>query len=112
MIERKIDPKELKNITILYVEDDTGIRTQMSQILNKLFKKVYVAVDGGDGIVVYKKHIDEIDVVVTDINMPNINGLDMIKKINTLNKSIATIVTTAHSDSKNMINAAKYSSWY
>ncbi|MGB3752112.1 MAG: response regulator [Arcobacteraceae bacterium] len=105
MKDRKIDPKELKNITILYVEDDVGIRTQMSQVLNKLFKKAYVGIDGADGIVVYKKYMDEIDVVVTDINMPNINGLDMVKKINTLNKSIATIVTSADSDSSNILNA-------
>jgi len=101
----KLDSKQLKNITILYVEDDLLVREQTEKILKKLFKKVYVAVDGKEGLELYKEFISNIDVVVTDINMPNMNGLDMIKEINNLNKSIPTIVTTAHSDSHNLIKA-------
>ena len=101
----KLDSKQLKSITILYVEDDILVREQTEKILKKLFKKVYVAVDGKDGLESYKKFMSNIDIVITDINMPNINGLDMIKEINNLNKSIPTIVTTAHSDSHNLIKA-------
>ena len=101
----KLDSKQLKSITILYVEDDLLVREQTEKILKKLFKKVYVAVDGKEGLELYKEFISNIDVVITDINMPNINGLDMIKEINNLNKSIPTIVTTAHSDSHNLIKA-------
>lgn len=101
----KLDTKQLQHITILYVEDDEMVRSQTEKILDKLFKKVYVGVDGQNGLDIYKENIDEIDIVITDINMPNMNGLDMIKEINILNNSIATIVTTAHSDSVNLLQA-------
>jgi len=101
----KLDTKELKNITVLYVEDNDTVRTQTEKIFNKLFKKSYVGVDGVEGFKLYQEHMLEIDVIVTDINMPNLSGLDMIKKINKFNNSIATIVTTAHSDSDNLLKA-------
>ncbi|MGB5867121.1 MAG: response regulator [Arcobacteraceae bacterium] len=100
-----LDTKQLQHITILYVEDDEMVRSQTQKILDKLFKKVYVGVDGQNGLDIYKENIDEIDIVVTDINMPYMNGLDMIKQINTINTSIPTIVTTAHSDSVNLLQA-------
>jgi len=101
----KLDSKQLKHIRILYVEDDSTIRNQTKKILDKLFKKIYVAEDGEEGFAVYKEHSADIDIIVTDINMPKINGLDMIKNINSINNSIPTIVTTAHSDSKYLLEA-------
>jgi len=100
-----IDTKELKNITVLYVEDNDMVRVQTEKILKKLFKKTYVSVDGIDGFKLYAKYIHEIDIIVTDINMPNLGGLDMVKRIKALNPSIATIVTTAHTDSENLLKA-------
>ena len=101
----KLDTKELKNITILYVEDDQLIREQTWAILNKLFKKVFSAYDGVNGLEIFKEHKNEIDVIVTDINMPNMNGLEMIEAINKIDSSLPTIVTTAHTDSSFLINA-------
>jgi response regulator RpfG family c-di-GMP phosphodiesterase len=101
----KLDSKQLKSIAILYVEDDDIVRDQTTKILKKLFKKVYIGIDGKNGLELYIKHINNIDIVITDINMPKINGLDMISEINNLNKSIPTIVTTAHSDAKNLLKA-------
>ncbi len=101
----KLDTKELKNITLLYVEDDVLIREQTKIILTKLFKKVFCADDGQNGLELFKEHQNEIDVIVTDINMPNMNGLEMIEQINILKSSIPTIVTTAHTDSNYLINA-------
>ncbi|RLA80550.1 MAG: hypothetical protein DRG78_10760 [Epsilonproteobacteria bacterium] len=101
----KLDTKELKTITLLYVEDDDVVRSQIKPLMNKLFKKLFIAVDGVDGLEQYKQHQNDIDIIVTDINMPNMNGLDMIEKINELNTSIPVIVTTAHTDSKFILDA-------
>ncbi len=101
----KLDTKELKNITLLYVEDDQLIREQTNKILTKLFKKVFCAYDGKNGLEIFKEYQNEIDVIVTDINMPHLNGLEMIEEINKLQNSIPTIVTTAHTDSNYLINA-------
>jgi len=101
----KLDTKELKTITILYVEDDDLIRTQTFNVFEKLFKNIFVAVDGEDGLTQYKKFQNEIDIVVTDINMPKLNGLEMVEKINDIKLNIPVIVTTAHTDSSFLMNA-------
>ena len=101
----KLDTKELKTITLLYVEDDILIREQTNKILTKLFKKVFCAYDGQNGLEIFKENGKEIDVIVTDINMPNLNGLEMIRAINKLQSSLPTIVTTAHTDSSYLIDA-------
>lgn len=101
----KLDTKELKKITILYVEDDQIVREQTTIVMQKLFKKAFIAQDGVEGLELFKEHKDEIDIVVSDINMPNMNGLEMIKHINEINAQIPTIVTTAHTDSKFVIDA-------
>ena len=102
----KLDTKELKTITLLYVEDDELIRKQTATLFEKIFKKLYLAEDGQSGLETFIAHKDDIDVVVTDINMPRLNGLDMIEKIDQIGDFlIPNIVTTAHTDSKNLLNA-------
>ncbi len=101
----KLDTKELKTITILYVEDDTIVRRHIKQALEKIFLKVFVGVNGEEGFEIFKENQEEIDVVISDINMPIRNGLDMIKDINELNNSIPTIITTAHTDSSLLLDA-------
>jgi PAS domain S-box-containing protein len=101
----KLDTKELKKITILYVEDDDIVRGQTYAVMSKVFKHTYFAKDGVEGLEVFKAHKDEIDIVVSDINMPNMNGLEMIEHINNIRAQIPTIVTTAHTESKYLMNA-------
>lgn len=101
----KLDTKELKSISILYVEDDDLVREQTFNLFDKLFKNVFVAIDGQDGLEKFNLHKDDIDIIVTDINMPILNGFEMIKEIYNTIKTIPIIVTTAHTDSKNLINA-------
>ena len=102
----KLDTKKLKTITLLYVEDDEAIRTQTFLLFEKIFKKVYVAQDGQVGLDTYTKNQDNIDIIVSDINMPNMSGLVMIENINNIQKiSIPKIITTAHTDSENLLNA-------
>ncbi len=75
----------LKNISILYVEDENDVRDFTSKILNPLLKKVFIAQDGEEGLKVFQENKDEIDLIVSDINMPKMDGLSMcdaIKKIN------------------------------
>ena len=101
----QLNTKELKTISVLYVEDDEFIRTQTVTLFKKLFKKVFSASNGVEGLAVFKNNKNEIDIVVTDINMPSMNGLEMIKQINIIESAIPTVVTTAHTDPEYMINA-------
>lgn len=101
-----LDTKELKTITLLYVEDDKMVRTHTLKLFEKIFKKVYVAEDGADGLEVFKKHQDEVEIVVSDINMPNLNGLEMVEKIKDISThNIPVVFTTAYTDSEYLQNA-------
>jgi response regulator RpfG family c-di-GMP phosphodiesterase len=105
------DKDFLKTLTVLYVEDDDSIRTSLGNILKKVFKDVIECVDGKDGISnyeLYTRDMDmQFDVIITDINMPHINGLEMVKKIREHNQDIPVIMTTAHGESNYLMEAIK-----
>ncbi len=96
--------EELKNITVLYVEDEDDIRKTTSQTLDKLFKKIYLASNGEEGLDVFNQHKSEIDIIVSDINMPKKDGLAMVSDI-LLANNIPVIITTAYTDEKFLLKA-------
>ncbi len=100
----KLDLQYLKTITILYVEDEPSIRESITRTFEMLFKKVYIAEDGQVGIDIFNKHKEDIEIVISDINMPNKNGIDMIKDILTI-KQVPIIITTAHDDKSYLYQA-------
>ena len=94
-----IDKNLLNKFTLLYVEDDDVIRTELSSILENLFKSVKIASNGKEALRTYLENQDDIDIIVSDINMPELNGIEMIKKIREIKDNVPAIFTTAHSDS-------------
>lgn len=102
-----INKELLEKFTLLYVEDDDVIRTELSSILSNFFKKVFVASDGKEGLRTYLENKDSIDIILTDINMPLLNGLDMVKKIRSIKDNVPVIFATAYSDSEFLIDAIK-----
>jgi len=89
--------------TILYVEDEQNIRDGLSPILNFLSDELYTAVDGEDGLDQYKKH--KPDIVISDIKMPKMNGIEMVKAIKSINNKQHILFTTAHSESNFFMEA-------
>jgi len=83
---------------LLYVEDNELARTSTLGILNEFFADIVVAVDGEDGFEKFKEN--SIDLIITDINMPRLNGLDMLKKIRKIDKEVVAIVFSAHNETK------------
>ncbi len=88
----------LKNISVLYVEDENDVREFTSKLLGSLVKNVYDAQNGLEGLNTFEEHLDEIDLIVTDINMPKMDGLEMCSKIREHNKEIPIVITSAHND--------------
>ena len=93
----------LKNITLLYVEDEIEVNELTSAFLSKFVGKVISATDGEEGLELFKTYYEDpnkknIDIVITDINMPKMNGLDMLFEINKIDSFIPSIITTAHND--------------
>ena len=85
-----------KNLVLLYVEDDETIANSAIKIFNKFFDKIIYAKDGIDGI--NKFNENHIDLIITDINMPKLNGLDMLKEIRVLDKTTPSIIISAHNE--------------
>ncbi|WP_375722977.1 EAL domain-containing protein [Arcobacter sp. KX21116] len=95
----------LKNITILYAEDEKSLRDITLNILKGFTNKQFVAENGLEGLDLFKKHEEEIDLIITDVNMPQMNGLDMIKEIKKINPNIPIIVATAFSNTEYLLEA-------
>lgn len=88
----------LENITLLYAEDDHEIQKEISRTL-KFFKiNVILANNGYEGINLFNSNRNNIDIVLTDIKMPKLNGIDMIKEIRSLDKYIPIIISSAYED--------------
>ena len=99
------DISNLKNITVLYVEDEKDLREVTSSILQSFTKNQYIATNGQEGYDLFLKHDSDIDLIISDINMPILNGLEMIKKIKDINKNVPIIVTTAFSNKEYLLEA-------
>jgi len=89
--------ENLKKINVLYVEDDEIVREIFSYMLKKYVKKLYIAPNGLEGLELFKNN--SIDIVISDIQMPKMNGLEMAKEIRKLNADIPIVFTTAFGDS-------------
>lgn len=81
---------------VLYAEDNEGLRTKAAQYLKKFFKEVVIARDGKEGLELFKK--DPTKIVITDIQMPNMNGLDMLRAIKEIDPKVKCVVTTAYNE--------------
>lgn len=102
-----IDKKLLKRLRVLYVEDDDTVRTDLSSLFTNFFGTVYTAKNGQEGLSLYEEKKDEIDVIVADINMPVLNGIQMLEKIREFDTSVPAILATAYSDNGFLIDAIK-----
>jgi len=94
-----------KDFTLLYIEDDTGVRNIMLSILRRMFKETYEAEDGEVGYQLYLEKSP--DIIVTDIRMPKLDGIALSKKIREKDKETKIIITTAFSDEKYLIDAVE-----
>ena len=82
----------------LYVEDDNEVRRQTAKILKLFFHKVIDCGDAREGIEKFKA--SKAGIVFTDINMPGINGLEMIERIKQIDPLVKTVIFSAYDESK------------
>ena len=92
-----------KNIIILYVEDDEYIRENTKRPISYLCDKLIIAKDGKEGLELYNKYNP--DLVVSDIKMPHMTGIEMCRAIKEVNPNQHFIFTTAHNEDSYFIEA-------
>ena len=99
------DLDKLKQLKVLYVEDDDDTRGQYSQFLSRIVGVLITARDGAEGLAAYNEHHP--DIIITDIKMPVMDGLEMLKLVRTHNTSLPAIVFSAFEisdDQKHSLN--------
>ena len=80
----------------MHVEDDTSVRESLMRFLKRRFDSIYSAKDGAEGLELYIAH--KPDIVITDIQMPVMDGVEMSRRIKELNPEALIIVTTAFNE--------------
>ncbi len=96
MIEVEELIKQTKDLRLLYVEDNKEARDSTLLILDDLFDNIVVGVDGKDGLEKFQSGV--FDLVITDISMPIMNGLNMSRNIKKINYNQPIIILTALTD--------------
>lgn len=94
---------EFKNVKVLYVEDDKFIRENAITYLSRLFDNVFEAKDAFEALDLIK--IEKPQIIITDIKMPKMSGIEMVKKIREFDKEVQIIVLTAFTDTKYLLEA-------
>ena len=106
MLTRKKIKKQAKNLTVLYVEDENIVREATCELLLNYFEHIDVAVDGEDGLTRYndffKVNNKFYDLIITDINMSKMSGIDMTKEMLKLNSQQDIIIVSAYNDSERL----------
>ena len=96
---------DFSTLTILYVEDDEIIRQNAVEYLSAFFKEVFQAPNGEMALDVY--HEKKPDIIITDIEMPRLSGLEMAKQIRKTDKTTPIIIATAFTDTSYLLQAVE-----
>jgi DNA-binding response OmpR family regulator len=96
--------KSSSKYTLLYVEDDETVRVATTELFKLFFKEVIVAKDGVEALAVYNSNIH---LVISDIEMPNMNGIELSKEILARNPNQKIIIVSAYNETKYFIELIK-----
>ena len=96
-----------KKLSVLYVEDDVDLLEETAGFLEDLFSRVDTAKNGLIAFNKYNEYKDReskfYDIIITDINMPVMDGMDLIRDIHNINKIQPVIVVSAYSEATKLI---------
>ena len=102
MISAKELREQSRSLNVLYAEDEVMLRDSMKLTLEKLFGKVFIATNGQEAFEIFKK--EDIDLVITDVNMPIMSGTELIHNIHKhtdeKDEEVYIIVLSAHNESR------------
>jgi DNA-binding response OmpR family regulator len=95
----------LSSYTLLFVENEKGIRDNLEEILSLYFKKVHIAIDGQDGLEKYKEF--KPDLIITDVKMPYMNGIEMIQAIRKVDQKTDIVIISAYTEVDDILTSVE-----
>lgn len=101
-IDEKLLLDFAKDLKVLYVEDDPKSREVSLSMIKRFFNDIVIASNGKEGLDNYH---NSIDLIITDINMPKMNGLDMIEAIKGINNNVHCMIITSYDSIENLIKS-------
>ena len=93
------------NLSLLYVEDEIEIRQNAVEFLEDRFSNIYEASDGKEALEIFKLHSP--DIIITDIKMPNMDGLEFCKEVRKEDEKTPIIITTAFAEQEYLLKAVE-----
>jgi len=95
----------LKHLNILYIEDEKNIRDNISKTLDLLVNRVFSVESIKEAITILKDN--RIDIIISDINLPKISGIDFVKKVREKDCYIPIILLSAYTEKEYLLEATK-----
>lgn len=96
-----------KNLKVLYVEDNKEAQIAVGELLSIFFNNIVTAIDGVDGLEKFSQ--ESFDLVISDIKMPRMNGIEMAKSIRKSSPEIAIVMATAHQETEYLLECIRCS---
>ncbi len=88
--------KYTKKLKVLYVEDEEEVRNTSFELFENFFGTIVMAKDGQEGLIYYEK--EDFDLIITDISMPRMDGIELIRAIRNHDKLIPIVIFSALND--------------
>ncbi len=95
----------LRDKKVLYVEDDAEVLSNISQMLSNFFDTIYTASDGLEALEIYREH--DIDILIVDIEMPRLSGIDLIKQIRRDDSETLAIIISAYTKTDYLLESVE-----
>jgi PAS domain S-box-containing protein len=111
-MESILNQNSLENITLLIAEDSDTDRNILVNTLKKYFKNIIEASNGLEAYDLYNKYINEIDIIVSDITMPKLDGIELLKRIRLKDLNLPFIFTTAKLEIDSVLEAINLNANY
>jgi len=98
--------KYLKDKTVLYIEDEEAIRNNVTELISEHFGHFHTASSAEEGYEIFEDKT--IDIIITDIEMASMSGLDLLEKIRETNNKIHLVVMSAHTKIEYLLEAIPF----
>jgi DNA-binding NtrC family response regulator len=97
---------EKSDYLILIVDDEEGVRSGLSELLKDEGYTVLCAEDGEQALDILRKN--QIDLILTDMRMPGMSGIDLLKKVHEIHEDIGVIILTGYGEIESYIEAMSF----